>query len=134
MLIVAGLAVGAAVLIYPLVVAWRKTRAALQRAPRPLALTVRGVTWLAVAVGVVVGIVQIDSCYRCDEWGLLIEVAGVAVLAALLTVAGLTALLLLGWALWRAAGVVATDPRAAVFAVFVVVVLALAVVLVAVLA
>ena len=41
--------------------------------------------------------------------------------------------LLTGWALWRAAAVVATDPRAAVFAVFVVVALILAAVLFAVL-
>ena len=71
---------------------------------------------------------------RCVEWDLLIEVVGAAVLAALLTAAGLVVVLLLGWALWRASGVVATDPHAAVFVVFVVVVLVLAVVLVAVLA
>ena len=61
-------------------------------------------------------------------------------LAALLTAAGLAAVLLFGWGLWRAgwglwraAGVVATNPHAAVFAVFVAVILVLAVVLVAVL-
>jgi len=129
--VVALVAIGAAVLGYPLV--WRKARATLQRAPLLLVIAVRGSVWLAAAVGVVVGIMQADSCYRCNEWDLLIEVGGSAVLAALLTAAGLIAVLLLGWALWRAAGVVATDPRAAVFAVFIVVVLALAVVLIAVL-
>lgn len=54
-------------------------------------------------------------------------------LAVLLTAAGLAVVLLIGWALWRAAAVVATDPRAAVFAVFVVVALALVAVLFAVL-
>ena len=136
----AALAVVAAVLIYPLVVVWRKTRAALQRAPRPLALAVKGGIWLAVAVGVVVGIMRADSCYGCDEWDLVLGSVAVAVLAALLTAAGLAAVLLFGWGLWRAgwglwraAGVVATNPHAAVFAVFVAVILVLAVVLVAVL-
>ena len=98
----AGSGGAAAVLIYPLVVVGRKTRAALQRAPRPLALTVKGGIWLAVAAGVVGEIVQFDHCYPMRGVGSADRAAAVAVLAALLTAAGLAAVLLIGWALCRA--------------------------------
>ena len=106
--------------------AGKAARGALRRAPCPLALAVKGGVPLALAVGVVVAIGNLVDCTgaRYDCYGL--EIAAAAMLAALLTAACLAWLLLFGWALWRAAAVVATDPRAAVFAVFVVGVLALA--------
>ena len=83
--------------------------------------------------GVVVGIMKAASCYRCDEMDVLIEAVGVGILAALLAVVGLGVVAMLGWGLWRTAGVVATNPHAAVFAVFIVVILVLAEMLVVVL-
>ena len=150
MLVVVLVAV-AGILVIGLVAAIRKARPArrtprtprragrsppaLQRAPRPLALTltVKGGIWLAVGVGVVVGIMKAASCYRCDEMDVLIEAVGVGILAALLAVVGLGVVATLGWGLWRGAGVVATNPHAAIFAVFIVVILVLAEMLVVVL-